>query len=475
MDTSYFTFVNKEGGLILCGTTNSTTIKNKKVSFDLKYKTTKNVNDFYKNKTLPETTIPITIDIESESNADEPPPKIAGYNYSFTFVKDGKLLMYGTSMKLPNEDDFTMNLNKGSDVSHLLTLSGKKKEENPDSKTEEVVDNVKSVVNETKSDEKITSSVIEEQVVNEAKLNEEKRQDPNTFTVTTDKNGNNRCWINAPLYAIVIPDKVFAGGENPNDNSIAAEIYKELKNYKLDRSKNKWNEKKWVEFIELVNKVEFDSDIINSNDYERGMYTIDINGDVRSGSYSTPAPVILTLLYVINKYEGNDIKMKPGVIYKEDVGHFSGEHINYDNFSQLELEKSNIISIVNSTGYYDCNKMDARASHFIAYTKIDNDKYIRFDAIHNGTSDLNNTYNIKQILSVPELTIESFNKMYSEYQKTNNTNITNKDFALELAAVSGASTEYLNIINQATKIEDAVGIINILHRCYFNFFIYKEY
>ena len=255
------------------------------------------------------------------------------------------------------------------------------------------------------------------------------------------ENGNNQCWLNAPLYAIAAHMDIF---KNLHDNVISItkkidrtrEIYKNndiescsdkfgteyenLYNYILDKSSNnKWNKDTYDGLIELIKKT-------TDN---KANYDIPNNGGLGNAQEFIQPLIFSVLKYckigdfieIDNLQIGENIinnLLKKSVVIKDPP-----RTINYELISILKPTRT--------VGYSNQGAIVKNVSHWTCYVKKSNNKFLKFDAADGGTIDTEIEF--KDIF---KFTKDTENKVYNctflylnpKYLYENNTeNNTNKE------------------------------------------------
>lgn len=262
------------------------------------------------------------------------------------------------------------------------------------------------------------------------------------YTVITNDN-KNRCWLNAPLYAMVIPNKIFKGNAKTNDESVEAKIYNELVTYKNNRTYEKWNNNEWTKFIQLI----FDK--LRVLNYE---ISSKIKNNLKNNIIHEANDSVRILTEVIEKYEDNIILSFPMFVNNQTVmDRLSDSLEQYKNKAETELQpdrntkNENKIRYNSFVTWYKKLQSDAAIKlpdsfikgnvaikcesetipvgvesgyHYISFTQQGGtNEYLKFDAIDKGTfkeekntietnfitNDINMCYYAIFIYSIPEI------------------------------------------------------------------------
>lgn len=236
-------------------------------------------------------------------------------------------------------------------------------------------------------------------------LDKTKQDNRDALQVRTDSN-NNKCWLNAALYAVVIPDSIFEGNMNPDDSTIENKIYNTLKQYKNDRTQDQWNVIKWKELIQNFKVLKTQTGtvknpVLNDDDF---IYSLDVDDKNESDSAFHVAG------YLIEKIIN--------VMEKKETILFVRSNRNHDSFNTFETDVNRIIkkgytltSIIQTINTYECENVENHdAGHYISYTLNNTGKYTKFDASSFGTT-FDNEYTLKDIVST-EITLTKINELY---------------------------------------------------------------
>jgi hypothetical protein len=118
-------------------------------------------------------------------------------------------------------------------------------------------------------------------------------------TVVTNLNGQNRCWINAPLYALLFSGIWTLDKKRPDDvgppKTQYWEIYDKLKDFKNNRTADQWTEDNWVELLKTG------QGLITGKDTER------FNAAINNGDYGEAMDTVNLVTTVLNEIEPDKI------------------------------------------------------------------------------------------------------------------------------------------------------------------------
>ena len=251
-------------------------------------------------------------------------------------------------------------------------------------------------------------------------------------------NGNNKCWINAPLYAIAAHMNIF---KNLHDNVISitkktdptritnkngikscsdkfGTQYEELYEYILKKSNDKWGKLTYNTLIKLIN---------NTTD-EKAKFDIPSKGNY-GNAQEFIEPLIFSVLkdcniidfiqqdnLQIGENNINNNLLKKSVVINDPKTNVPSRTINYELIS--------ILKPTNTAGYSIQGYNIKTISHWTCYVKKSNNRFLKFDALDRGTK--NTEIEFKDIFNFKN---ENKNKVYNctflylntEYLYENNT------------------------------------------------------